>query len=100
MLESGYALFMLRSYRSRFDILISDLHMPGIDGFKLLQILGSEMPDLPVLVISSDDDYNTIQKGIINEACHFLVKPIPLEALKMVWKYVLCKRRMKLDQVQ
>lgn len=52
------------------------------------------------LVISSDDDYNTIQKGIINGACDFLVKPIPMEALKMVWKYVVCKRRMTLEEVQ
>lgn len=51
-------------------------------------------------MISSDDDYNTIQKGIINGACDYLVKPIPMEALKMVWKYVFCKRRNKLDQVQ
>jgi two-component response regulator (ARR-B family) len=48
-LRAEDALFMLRSYRSRFDILISDLHMPGMDGFKLLQILGSEMAELPVL---------------------------------------------------
>ena len=45
--------------------------MPGIDGLKLLQILGSKMADLPVLVISSYDDYNTIQKGIINGAYDF-----------------------------
>jgi two-component response regulator (ARR-B family) len=43
------ALFMLRTYRSRFDILICDLHMPGMDGFKLLQIVGLEMADLPVI---------------------------------------------------
>lgn len=51
-------------------------------------------------MISSDDDYSTIQKGIINGACDYLVKPIPMEALKMVWKYVFSKRRIKLDQVQ
>lgn len=35
-----------------FDLLILDLDMPDIDGFDVLKTIRTEMPDLPVLVVS------------------------------------------------
>ena len=42
------ALKMLRENRNKFDLVISDVNMPDIDGFKLLELVGLEM-DLPVI---------------------------------------------------
>lgn len=42
------ALSILREKKNGFDIVISDVHMPDMDGFKLLEHIGLEM-DLPVI---------------------------------------------------
>lgn len=42
------ALNLLRENRNGYDIVLSDVHMPDMDGFKLLEHIGLEM-DLPVI---------------------------------------------------
>ncbi|KAE9602571.1 hypothetical protein Lal_00049952 [Lupinus albus] len=85
------ALTLLRENRNGFDIVISDVHMPDMDGFKLLEQIGLEM-DLPVIMMSADDSKNVVMKGVTHGACDYLIKPVHIHSLKNVWQHVIRKK--------
>jgi len=86
------ALSMLREKKGAFDLVISDVYMPDMDGFKLLEHVGLEM-DLPVIMMSADGGTSTVMKGIKHGACDYLIKPVRLEELKNIWQHVIRKKR-------
>ncbi|XP_010275724.1 PREDICTED: two-component response regulator ORR24-like [Nelumbo nucifera] len=88
------ALKLLRENKNKFDLVISDVHMPDMDGFKLLELVGLEM-DLPVIMLSANSNTNVVMKGITHGACDYLLKPVRLEELKNIWQHVV--RRKKFD---
>ncbi|CAK7353884.1 unnamed protein product [Dovyalis caffra] len=80
------ALRMLRENKNKFDLVISDVHMPDMDGFKLLELVGLEM-DLPVIMLSANGDPKLVMKGITHGACDYLLKPVRIEELKNIWQH-------------
>ncbi|MFH0754675.1 MAG: HD domain-containing phosphohydrolase [Candidatus Omnitrophota bacterium] len=59
------------------DLLILDLNLPGIDGFRVMQELKQDHMDdyLPILVISSEDDQSVHLRALAGGAKDFLNKP-------------------------
>ncbi|KAL3623953.1 hypothetical protein CASFOL_032769 [Castilleja foliolosa] len=92
--KARMALKMLRENKNRFDLVISDVHMPDMDGFKLLELVGLEM-DLPVIMLSANGDPKLVMKGVTHGACDYLVKPVRIEELRNIWQHVI--RRKKTD---
>ncbi|CAA3017345.1 two-component response regulator ARR2 isoform X1 [Olea europaea subsp. europaea] len=86
------ALNYLRENKNGYDIVISDVHMPDMDGFKLLEHVGLEM-DLPVIMMSADDGKKVVMKGITHGAVDYLIKPVRIEALKNIWQHVVRKNK-------
>jgi two-component system, NtrC family, C4-dicarboxylate transport response regulator DctD len=57
------------------DVLVTDLRMPGMDGFALLERLRGGWPDLPVIVITGHGDVPQAVRAIRSGAQDFLEKP-------------------------
>uniref|UniRef100_A0A2P2LXZ1 Two-component response regulator n=3 Tax=Rhizophora mucronata TaxID=61149 RepID=A0A2P2LXZ1_RHIMU len=93
------ALSLLREKKNGYDIVISDVHMPDMDGFKLLQHIGLEM-DLPVIMMSADDGKNVVMKGVTHGACDYLIKPVRIEALRNIWQHVVRKRKNEWKELE
>ncbi|XVE53553.1 hypothetical protein DITRI_Ditri03aG0012200 [Diplodiscus trichospermus] len=89
------ALKLLRENKDKFDLVISDVVMPDMDGFKLLERVGLEM-DLPVIMLSANGDTKLVMKGITHGACDYLLKPVRIEELQNIWQHVV--RRKKFDR--
>nr|XP_010927521.1 two-component response regulator ORR24 [Elaeis guineensis] len=92
--KATVALELLRENKDKFDLVVSDVHMPDMDGFKLLELVGLEM-DLPVIMVSANGDTKAVMKGITHGACDYLLKPIRIEEVKNIWQHVV--RRRKFD---
>ncbi|WVZ82252.1 hypothetical protein U9M48_029538 [Paspalum notatum var. saurae] len=88
------ALKLLRENRDMFDLVISDVHMPDMDGFKLLELVGLEM-DLPVIMLSVNGETKSVMKGITHGACDYLLKPVRIEELRNIWQHVVRRKFSK-----
>jgi DNA-binding NarL/FixJ family response regulator len=60
------------------DLALLDLHMPGARGFSALLLLRGQRPELPIIVISSNDHPRTIARAQQFGAAGFLPKSAPL----------------------
>lgn len=67
--------------RGRYDLLISDLRMPGLDGMALLGKAKTLDPDLDVLMISAQAGIEDAVMAMRLGALDFLVKPFVMDAL-------------------
>lgn len=68
----------------RPDLVISDVRMPGMDGFELTAALRSDvlLHGTPVILLTSLNDEASRRKGRLVGATAFLTKPVSVEALR------------------
>ncbi len=63
------------------SIVVTDLHMPNIDGFELLAHMSSKYPDIPVIVLTAYSTPQSKQKVLATGAAAFIEKPFVVEDL-------------------
>ena len=71
------------------EIVFLDLHMPGNDGFTGLTQLQNHFPDIVVIMVSSDDNSETMQKAINFGAAAFIPKSADLATIAKAIETVL-----------
>ncbi len=81
-----------------FDgVILSDIRMPGKDGFALLERAQSVDPELPVILLTGEGDIPTAVRGINEGAFDFLEKPCEPAALLAVVGRALRTRALVLE---
>ena len=68
-------------YGTMFDLIVSDIMMPEIDGFEFAKTVRSLNEDIPILFMTARDDFAAKQRGYRIGVDDYMVKPIDLDEL-------------------
>ena len=68
-------------YKTTFDLIVSDIMMPGIDGFEFARTVRSLNSDIPILFVTARDDFAAKQRGFRIGIDDYMVKPIDHDEL-------------------
>jgi two-component system cell cycle response regulator len=83
--------------QERFDILITDLLMKGIDGLELTERAREHFPSLDIIVITQRDDVRLAVRSMRMGVFEYLVKPVSRDELLLTLDRLL-ERRKLVDQ--
>lgn len=68
-------------YENMFDLIVSDIMMPGVDGFEFAKNIRELNSDIPILFMTARDDIASKQRGFRIGVDDYMVKPIDLDEL-------------------
>lgn len=83
--EASYANNAEEAYRAMYnnvyDLIISDIMLPGADGYEIANTIRSTDSDTPILFVTAKDDFFSKKKGFLAGIDDYMVKPVDLEEL-------------------
>lgn len=68
-------------YENTVDLIVSDIMMPGVDGFEFVRNVRDVNNDIPILFMTARDDIASKQRGFRIGVDDYMVKPIDLDEL-------------------
>ena len=80
--------------REVVDLIVSDIMMPRVDGYELVQALRESGIQIPVLMITAKDRFQDMQMGFLSGTDDFMVKPVNVN--EMVLRINALLRRAKM----
>lgn len=70
-----------RMYENTFDLIISDIMMPDIDGYEFAREVRSQNSEIPILFMTARDDFESKRKGFKIGIDDYMVKPVVLDEM-------------------
>ena len=86
--------------RDYFDLIISDIMMPIMDGYEFVHILRESGNTIPVMMITAKDAFDDMQKGFIFGTDDYMVKPINVNEMVLRVGALLRRAQMINDRRQ
>jgi two-component system response regulator PilR (NtrC family) len=83
--------------RGEFDLVMSDIAMPGLSGLDVLRQTRAASPDTPVILITAYASTESAVEALKLGAYDYLIKPFDVEELKNVVRHALEKRRLETE---
>jgi two-component system response regulator HydG len=86
--------------RARFDAIVTDLRMPGIDGIEGLRRFKAKVPEIPVILVTAFATVETAVEAMKAGAFDYLKKPFEPEELEIVVGRAVEHARMRRENAQ
>lgn len=85
-------------YNNIYDLIISDIMMPKIDGFEFARAIRKVNKHIPILFMSAKDDLPSKQKGYMLGIDDYMVKPIELDELLLRVRALLRRANIEMER--
>lgn len=85
-------------YNKRFELIISDIMMTGIDGFEFAKSVREINKTIPILFMSAKDDISSKKRGYHLGIDDYMVKPIELDELLLRVKALLRRANIEMER--
>lgn len=87
-----------KMYQNIYELIISDIMMPGIDGFEFARTVRNVNKTIPILFMSAKDDLPSKQKGFLLGIDDYMVKPIELGELLLRVRALLRRANIEMER--
>jgi DNA-binding NtrC family response regulator len=81
--------------RTAYDVILSDIKMPGMSGIELLKSIRSRDPEVPVIMMTAYASLDTAIEAVNQGAHHYFVKTTKNDEIKLVIRRALELRRLR-----
>ena len=77
-----------------FDVIISDIMMPRMDGYELVSALRNSGNQIPVLMITAKDAFDDMRLGFLSGTDDYMVKPVNVNEMVLRVRALLRRAQM------
>jgi len=88
-----------RSSKSSFDAVVTDYRLPGMDGLRFISVLRTNMPDVPVVMLTAFGTIENAVEAMKKGAFSYISKPVNPDELLTVMREAITKRRLIAENI-
>ena len=85
-------------YNNLYELIISDIMMPEIDGFEFAETVRQVNKQIPILFMSAKDDLPSKRKGFLVGIDDYMVKPVELAEIEMRVRALLRRSNIEMER--
>jgi CheY-like chemotaxis protein len=86
------------SDEKHFDVVFLDEHMPGMSGLEALSIIKTNKPNLPVVMITKNEEEHIMEEAIGSKIADYLIKPLNPSQILLSVKKILDNKRLVIEK--
>jgi CheY-like chemotaxis protein len=84
--------------QKNFDVVFLDEHMPGMSGLEALTLIKNNKPNLPVVMITKNEEEQIMEEAIGSKIADYLIKPLNPSQILLSVKKILDNKRLIIEK--